>query len=130
MYKEMGLPEESAFSNLSVPRSFVNSVSFGPTKKLLSFFIFELAKDALTRCGGRESKNPIMEILEVYILTVVGLEALINEICLDKIDQRKRDKKSIADLKKLVYETKGHYTQLKSKYEKLPWMLWRKSGES
>ena len=44
----------------------------------------------------------MMDILEVYILSVAGLEALINEICLDKIDQRRERHKSIKDLKKLV----------------------------
>ena len=81
---------EEGLNNSSIPRPLSGSISFGPTKKLLSFFIFELAQDVLTRCKRRKPKNPIMEILEVYILTVVGLEALINEICLDKIDQRKQ----------------------------------------
>lgn len=69
----------------------------------------------------------MMDILEVYILSVTGLEALINEICLDKIDQRREHHKSIRGLKKLVDDYDGHYIDLKSKFDRLPQLLWNTS---
>lgn len=100
------------------------------TKKLLSVCIFRLAKDALTRCKRSKNPGPVMGILEVYILTVSALEALINEIALEKIDQRREAKKSVNPLKVLVLANKkGQYEPLDRKYDELPKILWNKSLE-
>ena len=109
------------------PLALGSGISFGPSKKLLSFSILKLARNALTRCKRRSPNDPMMDILEVYILSVTGLEALVNEICLDKIDQRRGRKKSIGELRKLIDDSGGHYVDLKSKFDRLPQLLWNVS---
>jgi hypothetical protein len=101
-----------------------DAITFGPSKKLLSMFIFKIAKNALARCKRKNSQVSNHEILEVFILTIVGLESLINEICLEKIDQRQRWKKSTCELKELMKDNNGKYFDLKTKYEKIPNILW------
>lgn len=107
--------------------ALASGISFGPSKKLLSFSILKLARNALIRCKKRSPNDPMMDILEVYILSVAGLEALANEICLDQIDQRRERKKSISELRKLIDDSGGHYVDLKSKFDKLPQLLWNVS---
>jgi hypothetical protein len=119
--------DQSTFTSVTTHKSRVAlgaGISFGPSKKLLSFFILKLARNALTRCKRRSANAPMMDILEVYILSVAALEALANEICLDKIDQRKEHKKSTSELRKLIDDSAGHYVKLKEKFERLPQLLW------
>ena len=114
--------------------ALTSGMAFGPSKKLLSFSILKLAGNALTRCKRRAPNDPMMDILEVYILSVAGLEALANEICLDQIDQRRERKKSTSALRELVDDSGGHYVDLKTKFDRLPQSLWKlsfdKSGET
>lgn len=111
-------------------KTISEAIEMGPVKKLLSIFIFELAKDALRRSKRSRVQHPAIGILEVYILTVAALEAFINELCIEKIEQRKAAKKSTSQLKKAIYpDEHGHYMDIKQKYEYLPPILWKKSFE-
>jgi hypothetical protein len=121
------LSQDLDLQKVPADKTLTEAIIFGGTKQLLSCSFFKLARKAVTRCKRHKTKNININVLEVYILVIVGLEALINEICLDKIDQRNSNNKSIRSLSKIVErDEKKHNMDLKIKYDKLPKVLWRK----
>jgi len=120
--------KQITFSGLPKGNILGGGIEIGPVKKLMSVFIFVLAKEALRRSKRSTLQHRAFGILEAYILTVAALEAFINEFCIEKIEQRKEAKKSTSHLKKAIYpDEHGHFMDIKQKYECVPRVLWSKS---
>jgi len=94
--------------------------------KLLSISILELAQKVLHRCKRRKRQDQVSDILEVYILVAVSLEAFINEICLEKIAEAKELGNNTANLENIMYGNNGRGLEIRAKWEKVPECLWRK----
>jgi len=62
--------------------------------------------------------------LEVFILVAASLEAFVNEVCLEKIEQRKQTGMSTRYLE-LVMRRNNRDTPIRCKWELLPKRLWR-----
>jgi len=91
--------------------------------KLLSIDLLKLAQKTIRRCKSRKDRGPTPDILEVYVLVAASLEAFINEVCLEKVDLRKQQKKGTRHLIDLVYGNKGRGEEIRVKWEKLPQFL-------
>ena len=95
--------------------------------KLLSISILELAQKVLHRCKRRKRQDQVSDILEVYILVAVSLEAFINEICLEKIAEAKELGNNTANLENTMYGNNGRGLEIQEKWDRVPKCLWGKS---
>ena len=90
------------------------------TSHLLSIPILELAHRILKRCERRKGSGPFADILEVYILVAVSLEAFVNEVCLEKIDEYKGQGKDKNSLEWIIRGIDGRGLEIREKWEYLP----------
>jgi len=94
--------------------------------KILSVFFLNFALKILKQCKIHKQQEPILDILQVYILTAASLEAFINEVCSDQIDTKKSLGKSTKKLEDLMYRSKGRGASIREKWKKAPKYLWKK----
>jgi len=104
------------------------------TAHLLSISILELAQKTLHRCTKRKKTGPIVDILEVYILVAVSLEAFINEVCVEKINEYEEPGKNTKCLEGIMlewimYGNNGRGMEIRGKWEYLPKCLWNRQPD-
>lgn len=128
--------QESFRTNLAVGGGIITpkTAVAVKTSHLLSIPILELAQKTLKRCERRKGPGPFADILEVYILVAVSLEAFINEVCLEKIDEYKgqgKDKNSLEGimLKWIMHGNDGRGMEIREKWEYLPKCLWNQKAD-